>query len=226
MEAKKNPNKDIHRKSFQFFCIGLIISTALAISAFEWTTEKKIYPPREPESIAYDVILDVKPTVIEEVKVPEKKLEPLKTKPVIITPESITTAAIESTPQEPISFEPEVTTTEVSADSEESDPIVVFAEQQPIPINGYEGFYKMIGQNIKYPRPAARANIEGKVFVEFVVNKNGEPTDIKVTKGIGGGCDEEAMRVIALSKWQPGKQRGKPVRVRMIMPVIFKLNRG
>jgi Periplasmic protein TonB, links inner and outer membranes len=60
--------------------------------------------------------------------------------------------------------------------------------------------------------------------VEFVVNKNGAPSDLKVTKGIGGGCDEEAMRVIALSKWEPGKQRGNPVRVRMSMAINFKLN--
>jgi protein TonB len=66
--------------------------------------------------------------------------------------------------------------------------------------------------------------IEGKVYVQFVVDKDGTLTDIKALKGIGAGCDEEAVRVIGGSpKWKPGKQRGRPVKVRMVLPIIFKL---
>lgn len=66
--------------------------------------------------------------------------------------------------------------------------------------------------------------IEGRVFVEFVVERDGSLTDIKVVKGIGGGCDDEAIRVISQApKWNAGKQRGRSVRVRMVLPIIFKL---
>ena len=66
--------------------------------------------------------------------------------------------------------------------------------------------------------------IEGKVFVQFVVDKDGNLTNVQAIKGIGAGCDEEAVRVIAKAKrWSPGKQRGRPVKVRMILPITFKL---
>jgi protein TonB len=67
-------------------------------------------------------------------------------------------------------------------------------------------------------------NVEGKVFVQFVIDKDGSPSDITVLKGIGSGCDEEAVRVIKnMPKWTPGKQRGRPVKVRMSLPIVFKL---
>ena len=67
--------------------------------------------------------------------------------------------------------------------------------------------------------------IEGRVFVQFVVDKDGSVSDVKVVKGIGAGCDEEAERVLKLSpKWSPGKERGRSVKVRMVLPIIFKLN--
>jgi protein TonB len=71
---------------------------------------------------------------------------------------------------------------------------------------------------------ARESGIQGKVFVTFVVEKDGSITDVKVLRGIGGGCDEEAVRVIkGMPKWSVGKQRGKPVRVQFNMPIVFKL---
>jgi protein TonB len=65
---------------------------------------------------------------------------------------------------------------------------------------------------------------EGKVFVQFVINKDGSISDVVAIKGIGAGCDEEAVRIIQSSpQWTPGKQRGKPVKQRMVLPITFKL---
>jgi protein TonB len=87
-----------------------------------------------------------------------------------------------------------------------------------------QAFYEYVGKKLKYPAQARRMNIEGKVFVEFVVNRDGSLVDVKVMKGIGAGCDEEAVRVIqSAPAWKPGKQRGKPVRQRMVLPITFKL---
>ena len=78
---------------------------------------------------------------------------------------------------------------------------------------------------MKYPSQARRMGIEGRVFVQFVVDKDGTVTEVKSVKGIGAGCDEEAERVLRMSpKFKPGKQRGRSVKVRMVLPIIFRLN--
>ncbi len=85
--------------------------------------------------------------------------------------------------------------------------------------------YEEIGSKLKYPEQARRMGIEGKVYVEFVVQKSGKVTDIKVLKGIGAGCDEAAKAVMSeMEYWNPGKMNGHPVAVIMQMPIIFRLN--
>jgi len=78
-------------------------------------------------------------------------------------------------------------------------------------------------KQIKYPEMARKAGIEGRVFIQFVVDENGFVTQAKVDKGIGGGCDEEALRVVRQARFTPGKQRNKAVKVRMSLPITFKL---
>jgi protein TonB len=78
--------------------------------------------------------------------------------------------------------------------------------------------------NLTYPEAARKANLQGKVFVQFVVQEDGSISDVEILKGIGGGCDEEAVRVIAASpKWNPGKQKGVAVKQRMSVPIAFNL---
>lgn len=114
--------------------------------------------------------------------------------------------------------------TEEVMPEEEADNIFTIVEVRPEPVGGISAFYAYVAENMEYPNRARRMNIEGRVFIEFVVEKEGSLTDIKVAKGIGGGCDEEAIRVISQApKWNPGKQRGRAVRTRMVMPIVFKL---
>ena len=97
-------------------------------------------------------------------------------------------------------------------------------EEPATPPGGYQKFYQLVGENLRYPAEAREARIQGKVYVQFIVDKDGSLKDIKVVKGIGGGCDEEVVRVLKLSpKWSPPKQRGKPVRQRIILPITFNL---
>ncbi|MDI9355726.1 MAG: energy transducer TonB [Chitinophagaceae bacterium] len=88
-----------------------------------------------------------------------------------------------------------------------------------------QAFYAFIEKNLTYPKEAKRMTIEGKVFVQFVVDEQGSLTEVEVVKGIGAGCDEEAVRIIKNqpTKWTPGEQRGKPTKIRMILPITFKL---
>lgn len=91
---------------------------------------------------------------------------------------------------------------------------------------GLEALYKFVSKNIKYPAISRRIGTEGSVFVSFIVGKSGEILDAQVIKGIDASCDAEALRVIKLMKeWTPGRQGGVPVKVRMVLPITFKLSR-
>ena len=98
-------------------------------------------------------------------------------------------------------------------------------EQDPEYVGGLAEMYKYLYANIKYPAAAVRGNISGKVYLRFVVEKDGSIGAVDLTKGIGFGCDEEAIRVIkSMPKWNPGRQNGKAVRVFFSMPVTYKLD--
>ncbi len=100
----------------------------------------------------------------------------------------------------------------------------VSMENPPTYPGGMDKFYKYLGDNIKYPPMAAENNVNGKVLVSFTVEKDGSLTDLKVERKLGYGTDEEAMRVLKLSKrWNPGMQNGKPVRVKYNIPISFNL---
>ncbi|MBR5082337.1 MAG: M56 family metallopeptidase [Bacteroidales bacterium] len=97
-------------------------------------------------------------------------------------------------------------------------------EEMPEFPGGMEAMMDYVAQNVKYPQEAVEKEISGRVFVSFIVEKDGSVNEVKVMKGVGGGCDEEAVRVVkAMPKWKPGKQEGKPVRVSYMMPITFKL---
>jgi TonB family protein len=98
--------------------------------------------------------------------------------------------------------------------------IFVVVESMPELIRGQAG----VQAKVKYPQAAIRAGIEGRVTVQFIVDKNGNVVDPKVIRGIGGGCDEEALRVVSQAKFKPGVQRGRNVEVQMSLPVLFRLN--
>lgn len=102
--------------------------------------------------------------------------------------------------------------------------VFLAVEQPPEFPGGESALIEYIGKNTKYPAIARENNIEGRVFISFVVEKDGNISDVKVVRRIGGGCDEEAERVIkSLPKFTPGKQNGRPVRVQFNVPVNFKL---
>lgn len=110
-------------------------------------------------------------------------------------------------------------------EEEVAETIHQIVEEMPAPVGGLSAFYKYLNKNLQYPGQARRMGIEGRVYMLFVVEKDGTLTDITVQKGIGAGCDEESIRVLKNApRWNPGKQRGRPVRVRYSFPIIFKLN--
>lgn len=108
---------------------------------------------------------------------------------------------------------------------EDENQVFTVVEQQPEFEGGMNAMYTFIQKNMKYPTSARRMGIDGKVFVQFVVSKDGSISEVKAIRGISADCDKEAERVVSMMpKWKPGKQNGKAVNVRYVIPIQFKLN--
>ena len=223
MELKKNPKNDLSRMSSLFLNIGLSVSLLLVIVAFEWRTyDNSGLLDLGMVQDDFEDLMEIPPTE-----------QPPPPPPVIQQPEIIEVPDEEEIEEE-IEIEIDVEITEETVieeiifeeapEEEEVDEIFTIVEDQPTPPGGMGAFYKYVATTLRYPAQARRMGIEGKVFVQFVVDKDGTLTDVQAIKGIGAGCDEEAVRVISKAKrWSPGKQRGRPVKVRMILPITFKL---
>lgn len=171
------------------------------------------------------------------ISIPEIKLrevsDALQTPPAVVKkdqPEEVEKDSFKlmvSSPEPAGQYQPVVTTPATVVLSEivpEKQAIYTAAEENPEFNGGVSEMYKFVNQNIKYPPAAQRANVSGRVFLKFVIEKDGSIGNVQVLKGIGFGCDEEAMKVISsMPKWKPGKQNGSPVRVYYNMPVLFQL---
>ncbi|MGB3848804.1 MAG: energy transducer TonB [Tunicatimonas sp.] len=220
MEPKKNPSFDQERKRNFHFVIGLILSLATITVAFEWRT--RVEPIDLPPPVSFEeTILPPIPTTVHE-----------PPKPKLVQPEIIHVPDDEDVDIDvDIIIDVQLTDddldeylTVVNPPDEPVDDIFITVETQPSFPGGISAFYQYLGESVVYPKQAIRQSVSGKVFVEFVVDKDGSLSQIKVLKGIGAGCDEEALRVIKNSpRWNPGKQRGRAVRVRMVVPISFKL---
>ncbi|MFC2111537.1 energy transducer TonB, partial [Bacteroidota bacterium] len=115
-------------------------------------------------------------------------------------------------------------TVEESEPGNSDEEIFVVVEESPQYVGGDEARIKFIRNNLKYPEKSKQTGIQGTVFVTFVIEKDGSLSNIRILRGIGGGCDEEVIRVVKLMpNWISGKQRGKAVRVQYNMPIKFTL---
>jgi len=208
------------------FTIGLFLSLGIVVTLFEWRSYDNTGDVNlSANSERFDELLDI-PITEQPPPPPQKKLQ---------QPNIIESPVEEIIEEIEIDFDIEITDETAVAEmntegledlmtDENADEIFTIVEDSPVPKEGMKGFMTYLAKNIKYPRSAISSRVQGKVFVQFVVNSDGSLVDFEVIKGIGSGCDEEAIRVIkSAPKWQPGKQRGKPVRVRMLIPVFFKL---
>lgn len=223
MEEKKTPEADLNKRTGLHLSIGLVVSLAIVTLAFEWKSydDNSLVDLGKVESDFEDV-MEIPPTE-----------QPPPPPPKIVQPEIIEVPDEEEIEEEiEIDLDVEITEDtqieemvfEEAPEEEATDEIFMIVEDQPEPQGGMQAFYEYVSKNLKYPSQARRMGIEGKVFVQFVVNTDGSLTDVQAIKGIGAGCDEEAVRVIkSAPKWKPGKQRGRAVRVRMVLPITFKL---
>ena len=224
MEPKKSEKADLTKKTFLFFNVGLIVALLIAILAFTYKVEdENSGVDANNNQTMVEEIMEVPPT--EQLPPPPPKIEQPQ---IVEVPDE---QEIEEEIEIDMDTETDVTETKAEVlapviEEEKEDPNTIFTvvEETAAPIGGMGAFYEYVGKKLKYPAQAKRMGIEGKVFVEFVIEKDGSITDVKAIKGIGGGCDQEAERILSSApKWKPGKQRGKPVRQKMVLPINFKL---
>ncbi len=222
MKSNKNSEVDIERKKPLLFHIGLVVSLAVVLIAFEWKTFDR----------TQSTLGQLKVDLEEEEMIPITKQEPPPPPP---PPPPQTTIIEIVEDDEEIEEELEIMDTEIDENTEidivefveevvEEPEIFTIVEEMPSFPGGEAELFKYLGSNIKYPAMARDAGIQGIVYVTFVVKEDGKISDVRVLRGVGGGCDEEAVRVVEkMPSWKPGKQRGKSVRVQYNLPIRFTL---
>jgi protein TonB len=236
MEIKKAKKADLEGQKSTSLLIGYIITLATIFVAFEWTTreyketepviyaasvpyEEEIIPITQPifQTAAPPPPVEV-PQVAEIIDIVEndEEIEEEEIQSTEDTQEAITgpTGPVVSGPVGPV----------MAAEEGDEGEVFQVVEQMPEFPGGMDKLMEYLSKNIKYPSIAQENNIQGRVVVEFVVNKDGSIVEPKVMRSVDTSLDNEAMRVIkSMPKWNPGKQRGKAVRVRYTVPVLFRL---
>ncbi|MFN3341075.1 MAG: energy transducer TonB [Flavobacteriales bacterium] len=223
MEIKKNPDVDINKKLPSLKMMGLLVALAFTLTAFEYTVFEK-----EELALTYDTTND---DLLDEqvVDIPPPPPPPAPPPPPMIVTEIKTVEDDKKVDNVQTFQETDVNDKIDIVDVKvEEAPVVeeifdVVEEQAEFP-GGMEKLRDFLSANLKFPPMAKESGVQGKVYVQFVVFKDGSVGDIKVLRGIGSGCDEEAVRVVkSMPKWNPGKQRGRAVSSRFTLPINFKL---
>jgi len=209
----------------------MVIALLLSIAAFEWNFEYMDDRAGRTAEISPALeILDIPPTAHPPVPIPVmiQTIKPINTATFV---EALNIEKITDQPAEILDQEIQAPTLAEHAASappeeDEAEKIFLFVESPPEFVGGQTGLLKFIKSNMTYPMVAKRMEIEGRVFVQAVIERDGSISNAKVVKSLETNCDAEALRVINSSpKWIPGKQRGKPVKVQVVIPIVFKLRK-
>jgi len=225
MEAKKSQKADLERKKAYFVQIGFIIALAAMLVAFEWKTydvKQVEMGTRQVQQVQEEMV-----EITQQNKPPPMAAPPAQTTLIHIVSDEVEVTEdliIDAEASQLTQIEAYTPPTVVEEEEVVEAEIFTVVEESPSYPGGDIARIQFLQDNIVYPQMARESGIQGTVYVTFVVERTGAVTDVRVLRGIGGGCDEEAVRVIkAMPKWHPGKQRGKPVRVQFNMPIKFTL---
>lgn len=212
--VRKNPEVDLRLKYNKTFEIGLIISLALMIVAF------KFFPDLQGPKVILKATQEL--VDVEDIDVTKQENRPPPPPKPLIPIEAPSDEALDDVTIQ--STEVDITK-EVAPpppkQEEDEETYFIAVEDLPEPIGGIGAIQSLV----VYPEIARRAGVEGTVYVEAFVDESGAVTRTEIKKGIGAGCDEAAASAVMKAKFKPGKQRGKAVKVRMSIPVRFRLQK-
>ena len=228
MEVKKSPKVDLESKRNVYFMIGLVVSLGIMLLAFEWTAK-----PTKADSLGSVNAADVEEEIIPITREQEIKPPPPPPPPKVIEvlnivddnkiiDDDLMIEDSEADDQTLINVAPVISAKE--EEEEEEAQVFFIVEDMPEFPGGEMALRTYIANAIKYPVIAQENGIQGKVYVTFVVGKDGSVSNASIARGVDPSIDKEALRVInTLPKWKPGKQRGKPVNVSYTVPINFQL---
>lgn len=226
MEIKKSPKADLEGKRFTWLLVGYVIVLAFMFVAFEWTERDKVIDTSQALS---DVLFEeeiIPITMPEEIKLPPPPEVPpvAETLEIIEDNSDVQETTIASTEETGAKVEVKYVPVTVKEEEPEENTIFEVVENMPEFPGGNAALMQFLSKNIKYPTIAQENGTQGRVVVQFVVNRDGSVVDPVVVRSVDPYLDKEALRVIGtMPKWSPGQQRGKPVRVKYTVPVMFRL---
>jgi protein TonB len=225
MEAKKSNEANLEKNRTLFLELGLVIVLAIVLIAFEWTT-------RPSKGNALEVLSEDEgeEEIVPITRQQEEQPPPPPPPPQVIEVLNIVEDDVELDDQlelDDMEGDQDLEMDFMPFEEEEAgeEEVFIIVEDMPKFMGGDQNAFRAwIQQNLRYPEIAAENGISGRVFVQFAVNSKGQVVDAKVIRGVDPALDKEALRVVNSSpKWQPGKQRGKPVKVQFTFPIVFIL---
>lgn len=227
MEIKKSPKADLEGKKSTWVLIGLVLILAAMFVAFEWS-ERDVQITADSGIVEASFGEEMIPiTEQEEPKQAPPPPEAPKVEEVLQIAENdanVEESTIQSSEDNNTAVEIKYVPVEVEEEEPEEQQIFQVVEEMPEFPGGMAECLKFLAKNIKYPTIAQENGVQGRVIVQFVVNRDGSIVDPVVMRSVDPYLDKEALRVIQMMpKWKPGKQRGKAVRVKYTVPVTFKL---
>ena len=227
MEVKKSPKADLENKKTTNLLAGAIIILAVLFVGFEWSErDKKVTTDTGIETVIFEEEI-IPITEQEQPKQAPPPPEAPKVEEVLEIMENdseVEESTIQASDDTQTAVEVKYTPVEVEEEEVEEQQIFQVVEEMPEFPGGMGECMKFLGKNIKYPTISQENGVQGRVIVQFVVNRDGSIVDPVVVRGVDPYLDKEALRVIAtMPKWKPGKQRGKAVRVKYTVPVMFRL---
>jgi len=224
MDTKKSPKASLETKKPMITEIGIVVALAFVLFAFNYKSYDKAGATDfhfRFDDTPEEIIPITKPEVKPPPPAPPTQVHVISVVTNDVEVETVIEINAEANQETVIQDYVPVAKVEVPVEETDIFKVVEFDPEYP---GGNAARMQFLQENIKYPQMARESGIQGTVYVTFVVETDGRVTDVRVLRGIGGGCDEEAIRVIqSMPKWVPGKQRGKPVRVQFNMPIKFTL---
>ena len=225
MQLKKSPKASLEDKKLTYVLMGLVLVLSICYVAFEWT-EKEVtkYEVTDTEFF-FEEEIDIQQTT-QETPPPPPPPAVQEVEVLNVVEDDVETETIEINTEDDKDVEVVIAPpVEAPVEEEEEEVIFVVVESMPEFPGGQQALFKYLAENVKYPVIAQENGIQGRVICQFVVNRDGSIVDVVAVRSSGEpSLDKEAIRVIqSMPKWKPGKQRGKPVRVKYTVPVNFRL---
>lgn len=211
---QKKPEADLRGYYILFFEVGLLVTLLIFVVAMRVdfpSKQKEVNLTMEQEIVAMEEVIQTK----------QKERPPAPPRPQvpIEIPNDEIIEDVEITLDADIDIGSPLELPEEPYETDEEEDFFVIVEQMP----ALKGGLAKLQQCVQYPEMARKAGIEGRVVVQFIVNTEGKVENPRIIRGIGGGADEEAIRCVQQSEFEPGQQRGVPVRVQYSLPVVFRL---